>query len=87
MTHELKCWPEYFKEVVNGNKPFDIRKDDREPRFEKRDFLHLSEWEPFDLDGNGHFTGCGTLLKVTYVLRDYVGIKEGYVVMGLKQAP
>ncbi|HGS9341836.1 TPA: DUF3850 domain-containing protein, partial [Clostridioides difficile] len=29
MIHELKILPQYFKEVVNGNKNFEVRKNDR----------------------------------------------------------
>ncbi|HGS9342764.1 DUF3850 domain-containing protein [Clostridioides difficile] len=34
MIHELKILPQYFKEVVNGNKNFEVRKNDRS--FKKR---------------------------------------------------
>ena len=29
MTHELKTYPKYFQETIEGNKPFEIRKNDR----------------------------------------------------------
>ena len=29
MIHDLKILPEYFVEVVRGNKTFEVRKDDR----------------------------------------------------------
>ena len=29
MIHELKTCPEYFEQVRNGNKPFEVRKNDR----------------------------------------------------------
>ena len=44
MIHELKTLPEYFKEVVSGNKPFEVRKNDRP--FKVGDYLMLREYEP-----------------------------------------
>lgn len=29
MLHELKIYPKYFQETIEGNKPFEIRKNDR----------------------------------------------------------
>ena len=29
-THDLKTWPEYFAEIANGNKTFELRKNDRD---------------------------------------------------------
>lgn len=82
MIHELKCWPEFFIKVYRGDKKFEIRKNDRD--YQIGDRLLLKEWEPFDIDGNGHYTGDELLVKVTYILKDYVGLKEGYIVMGIK---
>lgn len=48
MTHELKTYPKYFQETIEGNKPFEIRKNDR--NFQVGDVLILKEW-----DGPGRF--------------------------------
>lgn len=40
--HELKILPQYFEEVLKGNKTFEIRKNDRD--FKIRDILILKEW-------------------------------------------
>ena len=34
MTHELKTYPKYFQETIEGNKPFEIRKNDETSRWE-----------------------------------------------------
>lgn len=44
MTHELKTYPKYFQETIEGNKPFEIRKNDK----------------------------------------DFIGLQEGYVALGLQ---
>ncbi len=43
-THELKILPEYFKEVLLGNKNFEIRKNDR--NFQVGDYVELREYDP-----------------------------------------
>ena len=43
MTHELKTYPKYFQETIEGNKPFEIRKNDR--NFQVGDVLILKEWD------------------------------------------
>ena len=43
-AHSLKTWPGLFKQVVNGSKQFEYRKDDR--GFEVGDILLLQEWDP-----------------------------------------
>ena len=30
MVHELKTWIEYFELVMSGEKPFELRKNDRD---------------------------------------------------------
>ena len=80
-THALKCWPAYFEDVRSGAKPFEVRKDDREPMFKTGDFLVLDEYDP---TGKGRYTGRSITRRVTYVLPgDQFGIEAGYVVMGL----
>lgn len=44
VTHSLKCWPSYFEDVRSGRKPFEVRKDDREPMFREGDWLVLNEF-------------------------------------------
>lgn len=62
MKHYLKTWPEFFKQIVCGNKTFEIRKNDRD--FEKYDMLRLREWDPTI----GVYTGQAVTVKVTYIM-------------------
>ena len=60
----LKIWPEYFKEILTGNKRFELRKNDRD--YEVGDILILEEWCP-SRDG---YTGNTIKCVVTYILKD-----------------
>jgi len=78
-THYLKCWPEYFKEVCNGNKKFELRKDDRP--WKVGDLLILQEFDPFE----DKYTGMQIKFTITYILRDvpYLGLMEGACILSL----
>jgi len=76
MQHELKTIQPYFNAVQNGLKPFELRKNDR--NFKKGDTLLLREWS--NKDG---YSGNFILKTITYVLKDYIGIEEGYCILGL----
>lgn len=85
MVHELKCWPKYFKAVESGEKPFELRLNDR--GFEVGDTLELHEWDP--AEGTG-YTGKVISREVTYILSldsfmEAISAKvPGLVIMGLK---
>lgn len=76
VAHDLKIWPEYFKEVAAGSKPFEIRKNDR--NFQFGDTLVLSEFDPDKKELTGEFVEA----EITY-LTDFAQ-KEDYVVLGIQ---
>lgn len=95
--HELKIWPEYFNAVRRGDKTFEIRKDDRAPRFEVGDFVLLKEWDPDvfpDLDKVpahvnavlfGEYTGNSIRVEITYITRlTSFGLEDGHCVFAFK---
>ena len=43
-VHYLKTIPNYFREAARGNKPFEVRKNDR--YFKVGDIVQLEEWLP-----------------------------------------
>ncbi|MEM5599315.1 DUF3850 domain-containing protein [Niallia circulans] len=51
MEHFLKIQPQYFEEVRNGNKSFEIRKNDRD--FKVGDTLYLQEYNPLEQEYTG----------------------------------
>lgn len=78
--HELKILPAFFDQVSNGNKPFEIRKNDR--HFKLHDVLLLREIEPTrSVHEEVKYTGRMVAVKVTYIT-DFEQ-KPGYVVMGV----
>lgn len=72
--HELKILPEYFLEVVNGNKTFEVRKNDRD--FQIGDYVTLRE---YNIETN-EYTGRQINVKITYVLDNPNYCKEGFVI-------
>lgn len=48
-THELKIYPKYFEEILDGKKTFEIRKDDRD--FQVGDSIVLKEWDNIKYSG------------------------------------
>lgn len=62
ITHELKCWPQFFSAIAEGRKRHDLRRSsDRD--FVVGDRLLLREFDP----GIGEYTGRSQLVVVTYI--------------------
>ncbi len=78
MTHELKLLPQYFNDVENGIKNFEIRKNDRD--YKVGDTLLLREWSK-----ETGYTGKEIERKVDYIHKGdgQFGIAEGYCILGL----
>lgn len=83
MVHELKTWIEYFQMMVNGVKPFELRKNDR--GFKVGHKLLLKEYDK----ENKTFTGRILHRRITCVLSGAIaekfGLKEGFCVLGLEE--
>lgn len=65
-VHYLKTWPSYFQAIKAGDKPFEVRRNDRD--YQPGDTLILQEWDP--RKGGGVYTG------------DWLGFKAGWIVYG-----
>lgn len=48
---EKKCWPEYFQEILDGRKTFEVRLNDFD--ITEGDVLVLKEWDPKTKDYTG----------------------------------
>lgn len=80
MTHALKTWIQFFEPQENGEKLFELRKDDR-PYSVGDKFLS----QEYNSQKN-EYTGRETMYLITYVLRDaeFFGLKKGYCILQLK---
>lgn len=80
MNHVLKCHPAYFDRVWAGDKTFEIRADDREPRFAEGDRVYLVEWDP----AAGRELPRYLTSVITCIVRGPAyGLAEGHCVLGL----
>ncbi|ERL63839.1 DUF3850 domain-containing protein [Schleiferilactobacillus shenzhenensis] len=73
-VQKLKILPEFFKAVLNGDKLFEIRRNDRD--YQQGQNVELAEWDGKD------YTGRSVLEVITYVT-DYHQ-QPGYVVFGMR---
>ncbi len=79
MVHELKCWPEFFNAIGDGQKTFDVRKgNDRS--YQVGDELFLREWDPRKKE----YTGYATRRMVVYVMHGAPLLPDDVWVLGLK---
>lgn len=80
-THELKCWPPFWRDVVDGTKRFEIRKDDRS--YDVGDVLVLNEFVRDPI--GGRYTGASVRVRVVYLLSGGFGLESGYVALGIER--
>lgn len=73
-VQKLKIMPEFFKAVLNGDKLFEIRRNDRD--YQQGQNVELAEWDGKD------YTGRSVLEVITYVTDYYQ--QPGYVVFGMR---
>lgn len=79
--HTLKVDPEFWAAIASGDKPFEVRRDDR--HFQRSDVLELYIFDP-KLPVNWQLEMPSMWFRVTYVLRGgQFGVEQGHVVMGM----
>lgn len=77
--HKLKTWREFYQDVYDGIKKFEIRFNDRD--FQVGDILTLIETDPNNFNAS---TGRQSSYQITYILRSYDALKPGYICMSIK---
>jgi hypothetical protein len=84
-VHKLKTWPQFYQDISDGVKTFELRKDDR--GYMVGDVLILMEFDPNK--NGGSYTGRALSRLVMYKLdaASFLGIEKGYCVMGLGVLP
>lgn len=79
-NHCIKCLPEYFEDISNGSKNFELRKDDR--NYKVGENVLLMEWNPIDQA----YTGKELRVLITYKLTGgKFGLKHGYCIFSFKK--
>lgn len=79
VTHELKTEPQYFEASLRGDKPYEIRRNDR--GFEVGDYLRLREFDR----STEVYSGRELTVVVTHILSGAPYVPEGYVAMGVRR--
>lgn len=77
IDHEVKTWPEFFQQVWDGIKPFELRYNDRD--YQEKDRLILREWCPV----RKLYTGRRIIADVLSVISWSMALQPGHVAMGL----
>ena len=77
--HELKIKSEYYIDVRNGQKTFELRKNDRD--YEEGDLI------TFNCIDSANNPKDGALYKITYILKDVpqYGLDADYCILGIKR--
>lgn len=82
MIHTLKIRESFANAIVNGDKTFEVRENDR--GFQKGDYVTFNAIGNIDnLNLSIDHMITDKVYEITYVLSGW-GIKEGYVVFGIK---
>lgn len=76
--HVRKIWPVFAGRIMAREKTFEIRREDRSI-FRAGDTLELLEWCP----KIQRYSGLVLRIKISYVLRDSMGIEPGFAILGL----
>lgn len=79
--HKLKTWPIMYQAMLDGSKPFDVRRDDR--GFKEGDIADMREFEY----NKQIYTGRAAEYLITYVLRGkdhpHLGVGLDFCVLGI----
>lgn len=75
-VHDIKIGKEFFEDVKNNVKTFELRKNDR--NYKVGEILELHEYEA------GEETGKTCRKLITYMLKEFTGLQDGYCILGLK---
>lgn len=83
--HILKIKEEYFKEVLRGNKTFELRKNDRD--YQVGDLIHFLSVNGENLIIGNPAYNEKLVFQITYILKDVAeyGLDKDYCILGIKK--
>lgn len=78
--HDLKIKMNYYLDILNGVKKFELRKNDR--NFKVNDYIHF-----INILGNEFLTKPNNLYKITYILKNIpsYGLDVDYCILGIEE--
>lgn len=88
VTHDLKCWPEFYEPISRGEKTAELRYNDRD--YQVGDVLVLREYDPNKDSYTGRecrrqvshvVHGCGSVGVITPLK----GLSTKYVMLSLRE--
>lgn len=86
--HELKTHPLPFQAVKRGEKNFELRFDDRGYRVGDqlllKEYTPANYWDPEE-PKESNYTGEILHREISYILKDFKGLEQGYVILGLRK--
>jgi hypothetical protein len=79
--HFVKCWPEFFGRAWAGDKPFEIRKNDRD--YAPQDRITMQEWDP----NSSEYSGRWLQGTITFVVDGVPmwGLMDGFCAFAWKE--
>lgn len=80
--HVIKVREIYAEDILDGGKPFEIRKNDRNYRVGDKILFRVIDSKT--LERVQHALNK-RLFDVTYVLEDVPGLHKGYAIIGIRQ--
>lgn len=72
--HRIKSWPDSFRAIVSGEKPFDVRRFDRD--YKVGDYVQIHQFDPT----NDVFMGESVYRRISHM--ELVGERLTFVVLG-----
>ena len=79
MNHELKIYPEYYKQILLGLKKVEIRLNDR--NYQEGDLLIFNEFDP----KTEKYTSFQVKRNQEIIIRDVAGLDPDYVIMQISK--
>ncbi|CAM2902826.1 DUF3850 domain-containing protein [Flavobacterium frigoris] len=79
MKHELKIYPEHYRNVLLGLKKVEVRLNNR--NYQENDLLLLNEYDP----NKQKYTGGQVIRKVDFIIKDVAGLAHNYVVLQISK--
>lgn len=77
--HHLKIDTKDYTDFLSQTKTFEIRKNDREPKYKEGQFVFLN------FMNHSYYIGVSMLYEINYVLENVDGLQDDYVILGIRR--